>query len=198
MITIDLDAELAAAVRALSDDQANMLVACGVNRLDIDLGMVGGVLARIEGDFYVLDPDGGRPAFVTPVRVDTASSPESRVPDSTVRMGSLIDLVAWHPARPNSWAQRIGTAEWLGAIDPQYLDPAPVLVRSSPLSWFKSGCSGLVPLSRQTPDIYRLLVGCRSGVVAEDDAHAAKLRRILERPWSAPPVFVKRERRHAA
>jgi hypothetical protein len=196
MITIDLACELAAAVRTLSDDQANMLVGYGTNRLD--LGLVGSVLVRVEGEFYIPDPDGGRWAFVTPVRVDTALSPESGVPDNTVRMGSLIDLVAWHPARPNSWALRIGTAEWLGAIEAQYLGPAPVLVRSSPLFWFQTRCSGLVPLSRNPSDIYRLLAGCRGGIVAEDKAHAAKLRRILEKPWSAPPVFVKGERRHAA
>jgi hypothetical protein len=76
--------------------------------------------------------------------------------------------------------------------------PAPVAVRGSILSWFHAGCIGLVPLSRSSADLYRLLTICTGGIVAENDEHAVELRRVLERPWPAPYVSVAQEVRHAA
>jgi hypothetical protein len=117
---------------------------------------------------------------------------EAHDPPHTVRAGELVDLVAWHPRHPHRWALRTGAAEWLGAIEPQYLDPEPVPVWRSPLAWLRVGCVGLVMLSPDPPAAYRVLSGCRGGIVAEDPQHAAALRATLARPWPAPQIIVRR------
>jgi len=183
-----IGAEMAAAVKALTDAQAALLIRYGVDPVDISLGMVGCAPIRLERGTYVPDPD-GKVAFITPVRVDD--------PLSAVRVGDLVDLIAWHPLRPGHFALRIGVAEWLGAIEPQHLDPPPVPVRRSVLAWFQHGCTGLVPLSREPRDVYRLLGGI-GRLEAEDDAHRAELRAVLQRPWPTPAISVARRLRHAA
>lgn len=199
MKTREIASELNAAIDALDEGQRNLLVAHGVGRNDLALGLVGAALIRVEGTTrFAPDPE-GRPAFITPVRVQYAETPESVAPDSAVRVGDIVDLVAWHPLRPDRWALRSGAAEWLGCIEPQYAGPHPVPIRRSVLGWFRAGCVGLLPLSQSPADLYRLLTWCVGGVIAEDAEHAAKLRRALERPWPAPRVLVRhQEHRHAA
>ena len=75
-------------------------------------------------------------------------------------------------------------------IEPQYLDPEPVRVHRSVLDWLRAGCSGLVPLSSDRADLYRLLSDCHGGIVAADDTHARDLRRALSHPWQHPAVEV--------
>jgi hypothetical protein len=191
--------EMNAAVTALSDADLEMLVGYGIDRTDVVvMGMVGAALVRVEGDHYCPYPE-GKKAFLTPARVHCADTPESPVPDSAVRVGNLVDIVAWHPLRPDRWAMRVGSAEWLGCIEPQYQCPDPVPIRRSVLAWLQSGCAGLLALSRSTADIYRLLICCTGGVIAEDYGHAAELRRFLAHPRPAPAVSVAAgDRRHAA
>lgn len=184
----DLAMEMAAAVDALSDGDLDLLASCGVDRADIAMGLVGAALIRVEGEVYSPDPECGKSAFITPCRVHDAVSPESTVPDSYCRLGDIVDLVAWHPARPARWALRTGAAEWLGCIEPQYMGPAPVDIRRSPLAWFRAGCTGLVPLGRSAADIYRTLSWCQRHV-AEDVDHAAELDAVLQRPWPAKRVL---------
>jgi hypothetical protein len=90
-------------------------------------------------------------------------------------------------------------ATWLGAIEPRFLLPDPVPIWRSPLHWLGSDCRGLVLLSRDQRERYRVLTVCDS-ILAEDEAHAAELRELLSHPWMAPPVYVRRGRevRHAA
>jgi hypothetical protein len=134
-----------------------VLLACGVDPNDIALGMVGVGAIRLDGALYEPDPDHGKPAFISPVRIAYADTPESAVPASAVRVGAIVDLIGWHPLRPDRWALRTGAAEWLGAIEPQYMDPAPVPIRHSVLGWFQARCEGMVSVSRARADVYRLL-----------------------------------------
>jgi hypothetical protein len=53
----------------------------------------------------------------------------------------------------------------------------------------RNGCTGLVPLCRDRSEVYSLLMYCNS-VRAEDPAHAAQLRHILEYPVAHPPVYI--------
>ena len=69
-------------------------------------------------------------------------------------------------------------------------------VHRGPLGWFRDGCAGLVLLTVQPWEIYRILSQCAAGIVAEDQRHAKELRAALKHPWPHPEVFV-RERRHA-
>ena len=142
---------------------------------------------------FQLDRDGDAKAFVIPVRVGNPLTAEVNDPIKAVRHGTLIDLIALSPAYPNQWALRVGNATWLGAIEPQFLMPEPVPVWRNPLGWLRNDCRGLVLLSRDRAEQYRVLTVCDS-IVAEDEQHAAELRGVLEHPWLAPAVFVHRGR----
>ena len=194
----DLRREHLVALRATPFEAARRLHAAGVSWRTIATVAPAFTGIRVDGGRYEPDPDLPA-AFVVPVRVDSAICPEAADPLVTVNSGEIVDLVAFHPAKPDRWALRVGAAEWLGAIEPQYLDPEPVPIWRCPLSWLQAGCAGLVMLSRSLTDHHRALSGCRS-VVAEDSAHAAELRRVLGRPFPVPAVLVSRGRevRHAA
>jgi hypothetical protein len=152
---------------------------------------------KVTSSTFEFVEDGGS-AFVLPVRVETPLTPEASDPAQAIRDGWIVDLVAFHPAHPSRWALRRGTAEWLGAVEPQYLDSEPVPVWRTPLAWLEAGCRGLVLLSREHTSQYRVLSGLGE-VVAEDTWHAAELRQTLARPWPIPQVIsFQKEARDAA
>jgi hypothetical protein len=151
----------------------------------------------VTGGTYQPDPDGGS-AFLLPVRVAHPHTPESLYPGKTVRAGTIVDLLAFHPAHPRRWALRRDDAEWLGAIEPQHLGPPPIHVWHSPLTWLREGCRGLVILSPTPADRYRILADCRGGIVAEDAEHGAELSAGVERPWPLPRIIIPAGPRHAA
>jgi hypothetical protein len=189
MSLVDLKSELLAAAAQLDTADRAALIGLGVWADDIDrFRMCGVERIRLSGTLYEPDPD-GVPAIITPVRVDTPLTPESTNPRPYVRGGPIVDLVAWHPAQPESWALRRGVAEWIGCIEPQYLDPDPVRVHRSVLEWLRAGCSGLVLLSEEPADQYRTLSWCRGGIIAADARHSKMLRKTLSRPWPYPKVM---------
>ena len=196
MTSADLAREMATARRCLSGADREALIAAGISAPVIAAGLIGAALVRLAGDLFEPDPD-GRFAFLTPVRVYDAITPESPHPIVTVRAGALIDILAWHPKHPQRWALRRGLATWAGACWPQYLDPPPVRVWRSPANWLRSGCRGLCLVSRVAADAYRVL-SLLKGNVAEDRAHRAELQAILASPWPAPPVLLPQGARHAA
>jgi hypothetical protein len=63
-------------------------------------------------------------------------------------------------------------------------------IRRSMLSWFQHRCTGLVLLATERAARYRLLTGCRGGIIAEDARHLAELCDVLEHPWPHPPVTI--------
>ena len=184
----DLGAEWSAAQRTMTPADRRMLIVFGVLAMDTLL-LCGRVRARLDGGLYVPDDD-GPPTFVSPILIEYADTPESLRADQAVRFGELVDLVAWDPRHPRSWALRCGAAEWLGAVEPQYLDPPPVSIHTGVLQWLQSGCRGLVLLSGEP---VRILAGIGQ-IAAEDAAHAAELRRIISRPRPLPPVTIARQR----
>jgi hypothetical protein len=188
MRTGDLWAEFNAACAAMEPPDRALLETYGIAPGDV-APLIGITRARVSGGLYEPDPDGGE-GFVTPILADSASGPESICPERAVRLGDILDLVLWHPRRPDAWALRTGAAEWLGAIAPQYLEPPPVPIRRSVLVWFRHRCTGVVLLTAERPARYRLLTGCRSGIVVEDARHLAELRSVLKHPWPHPPLFV--------
>lgn len=182
-------AEYNHAQRAITPADRALLVEHGIS-IGTILFLVGSARIRRDKSRHFFDPaEDGLPAFVTPVIVEVPDTPEASNPPQAVRFGTLVDLVAWHPSRPDSWALRVGSAEWLGAIEPQYLDPAPVTVHRTILSWLQSGTRGIVPLHRTPAELRRVLTYC-SSIEAQDRAHAIELRRALRLPWIAPPVSV--------
>jgi hypothetical protein len=151
----------------------------------------------VVGATYEPDPDGGA-AYLIPERADNALTPEAVDRWDTIQSGAVVDIVAIHPRHLDRWALRRDAAEWLGAIEPQYLDPEPVAVWRSPLGWLRPGCRGIVVLSQDAACAYRVLTMCRAGIIAEDAVHAAELRRFLVRPWPIPRIIIPGKRRHAA
>ena len=187
---IDLRAEHRAAVAALTEEDRGRLADFGIGPDDIGrFRMCGIARVLVRDGLYQPDEEGGV-AIVTPVRVERPYTPEARRPGIWARWGPIVDLVAWHPSEPLRWALRVGSAEWIGCIEPQYLDPEPVRVHRSVFDWLRAGCSGLVPLSSDRGELYRLLSGVHGGILAADDTHARDLRRALSHPWPHPNVEV--------
>ena len=198
MRTADLWAEFNAARAAMSGDNRAELIGAGVAPEMIDrYPLIGVSRMQVSGGLYQPEA-GGRPAYVTPVLIADPVSPET--PHRLVyarHLGECVDLVAWHPRRPDRWALRVGAATWLGCIEPQYMDPDPVALRRSPLAWLRAGCDGLVFLSADPADAYRVLTGCHE-IVAEDQQHATELRKLVRRPWPLPRISAGEEARNAA
>jgi len=193
-----LAAEMRQAFAAIGRDEINELTRLGVPRISIDyFQMIGIARIRVEEPLYVPDPHGS-PALITPVCTHYPDTAETPRPDVYPFIGNLADLVAWDPRTPESWALRAGAATWLGAIPTQYCGPEPVRVWRSPLNWFRARCEGLVVLTQERLEIFRLLAGC-AALLAEDEDHAVELREILDQPFPAPPVDARaREVRYAA
>jgi hypothetical protein len=186
------------ATAAMTRADVACLARLGVPEILVDhFQMVGLARVRETRDGTYEPDDGGRWAFITPCCVHFANSPETSRPDAAPLVGNLVDLVAWCERLPEAWRLRVGSATWLGAIE--YLASGPVPIWRSPLSWLRNRCIGLVPLTRNRSELYHLLSICNGGIFAEDDAHAAQLTDILERPYPVTKVLTDRgERRRAA
>ena len=184
---IDLRAELLASVAQLGEADRLALLDLGIAAETIArFRMCGIEQVSISNGLYSPAP-GGPIAIITPVRVYTSVTPEARAARAYAHWGPIVDLVAWHPAEPERFALRIGSAEWLGCIEPQYLDPDPVPIHRSVLDWLRAGCVGLVLLSPDPADQYRALCCC-GRIVTADPEHSKALRRVLSRPWPHPTV----------
>jgi|SRR5690242_7910343 len=195
MNAVGLVEEYHRALLATRYDDLHPLIAAGVTWETIAKIVPANTQITLGGATYEPDPDGGA-AYLIPVRVDNPLTPEAADPPEAVRSGAIIDLLAFHPAHPYRWALRRDAAEWLGPIEPQYLDPEPVEVWRTPLRWLQAGCHGLVLLSSERESQHRILSGLGS-IVAEDHHHAAELRSVLNHSWSTPPVIVREVRRAA-
>jgi hypothetical protein len=200
MNSADLAGEYCAALRRTTLAEFRLLIEAGVPSSAIALAAPAAARITVDRRTGTYQPDDdGRVAFVMPVRVDDPISPEASDPSETIRRGPIVDLVAFHPARPLSWAVRTGAAEWLGAVRPQIVEPFPVPVSRAPMGWLRSGCHGVVILSAERISAYGVLTWFTGGIIAEDNEHAAELRRQLERPWPGPRVIAAdREVRRAA
>jgi len=193
----DLRLEYLAALRSTEVRDLAPLFGAGVPRSAIAITMPAIDHVTVDGALYRPDPDGAA-AFVMPVRADDPLTPEALDPAEIIAEGPIVDLLAMHPRHPNRWALRTGAATWLGAVEPQRMGPDIVHIHRTPLDWLQADCTGLVLLSPDRRDRYRLLASL-TAIAAADESHAVELRDLLSRPWAAPPVIVaRREQRHAA
>jgi hypothetical protein len=186
---IDLGAELFEAQRALTRAHQAALIAAGVSRAVITLGLIGAARVAFEGTAYRPDDD-GKAALIVPARVDPENPHgfETEDPAGAAWLGDIVDLVAFPPELPDRWALRIDVATALGA----YLSPRPVLVHRTPLDWLIAGADGLCLLTGDVHEQQRILSDCHE-LAAEDAEHAAELRRILRAPcFNIPRVRVTR------
>jgi hypothetical protein len=188
--------EYRAALLATRSADFAPLLGAGISRGVIAALGVAAVRITVSDTTFEPHPDGAA-AYILPVRVEQPIGPEAADPATAVHEGEIVDLLAFHPAFPLRWALRRDATDWLGAIEPQYLDPMPIPVWRSPLNWLRAGCVGLVVLSPRPAEAWRILSGCVGGLVAEDKRHAAELRAALVRPWPVPPIIFPAQSRAA-
>jgi hypothetical protein len=142
------------------------------------------------GERYWLD-DAGESAWVFPVCSADPPGPEAietSDPAWAISIGPVIDLLAFHPGASGRWALRLGNAVVLGTIEPQYFDPEPVAVHRDITDWLRAECRGIVLLTREPIEAARILRKCMA-IEAEDEAHAAALRRLLKAPEPTWPAI---------
>lgn len=193
----DLEREMRGYFDALGRRGPEAAEAAGVTREAIMAGLVG--LARMRPVGALWEPDeNGTVAFITPVRVhpgNTAHDIESPYPKRAVRAGDIIDLIAWHPSRPDTWVLRTGEAVALGAIQYRLSDEpaADLKVRSSPLEWLRHGADGVVVLTND-PDLRRLVFNIDSQDIAERQDDSIGLAELDQR---GPPTIQSDRREHS-
>jgi hypothetical protein len=112
-------------------------------------------------------------------------------------MGSIVDLLAFHPDAPGRWALRTGLAIALGVVELQHCRPALVLVHRDVLGWLHSECRDLVLLTSDQHEARRILLQIDT-LEAEDQRHANHLNSLLTLPRSGPATRVILPPRRAA
>jgi hypothetical protein len=122
----NLEGELAAALWALPDVYATKLVAMGADPLDVPILVGRAHVLALAGGLYEPGEEDDRDAIealISPIKVDSARTPESLVGPSAIRFGTAVDLVAYFPKRPGEFLLRRGAASWLGCTLPSYSTP---------------------------------------------------------------------------
>jgi hypothetical protein len=188
-----------ASIAARTSEDVALLRALGISEnLICDFEMVGACRVReCRGGLYEPDP-GGRWAFITPICAHYPQTPESERPDRGPIFGGVVDLVAWSERAPENWLLRVGSAAWLGSIAPQYMDPEPIPLWRSPVSWLRNGCVGLVVLARARIEAFQVLSRCVGDLIPEDEELAERVIAALDQPFRRPNVIANRGLRHAA
>lgn len=187
---IDLTAEYYDALCNTGAGALDPLVRAGVTQRGLALCAPALIRLHLNGSaLFVPDPDSTLSAFIAPVRVDHPQTPESLDIEAAITDGAIVDLVAFVPALKVRWALRTGAAEWLGACEPQYMEPDPVRLYRSPLDWLRASCEGLVCLATEPREVYRFLTRFYA-ISVEDEEHADELRQILDRPFYHPEIMI--------
>ena len=185
-MTADLVSEFLAARDAMTPRYRAVLHAAGIPTALVDLwGLFGVSSVEVYGEHYQPAPEGPI-AFIAPIR--GGLSLEHPDPIGLVLFGDIIDLLCWHPARPDRWALRLGSSNHSGRI------PAAAFAAASrprtcdpPLGWFRSGGTGLCLLTRRHREIQSILLSLQH-IVADDPAHRRRLFRICRMPYPTPAI----------
>jgi hypothetical protein len=188
---VNLEDEHRAAVRALTREDAEELCnTLGISYFLVAIYQMVGIapIARKDG-LGQPAPDGAL-AYITPLRVDRPDTVVAREPWETVRCGEIVDLIAWDPRTPQSWALRIGGTSWLGSVPLN--EPFPAMIRASPLAWLQADCDGFVVLRRDPLEISSLLGQCEHGIQADNPKLVEKLHRLMTQPIITPPKITVR------
>lgn len=187
---VDLLAEYFAALCDTQQKTLRQLIYAGATERAIAIAAPALAKVRLCGrGLFEPDPDSPNTAFLVPVRVENPVTPETVDIYRTLTDGEIVDLVAFTPGLQVRWAVRTGEAEWLGACDPQYLEPPPVRIHRAPLDWLRADCDGVVCLATDPPTIHHFL--CRFHAISvDDDRYAEELREVLLRPPSVPEILV--------
>jgi hypothetical protein len=144
------------------------------------------------GERYEPDDDGDL-AYVFPATTVDPAWPElleAIHPIEVVASGPIVDLVACHPLASRH-ALRTGAAITLAAIEHQYWFPSTVRAHRTVNAWLRAGCNGIVLLTRDPYEASRVLRGIEI-IQAEDEGHAAELRRLLHMPLPTSSTVITR------
>jgi hypothetical protein len=194
-MSADLAAELVIAQRHLTPSRRDRLLHLGADT-GLVVTLLGVMPALIEGRLW--QPVDGAPlAVVLPVLIDDALTPGSRWPAMAPLFGHLVDLVAFTTSNPDRWALRTGAASWLGAVQPQFLDPDPVEIWQTPMAWLMAGGTGICPLTDDPVELRRLLMPLETISVA-DVTYWRFLQRVLSAPSLTPHILVRPTAEEAA
>lgn len=155
-----------------------------------------GTVEWLDGGLYSPVPNGSTAWIIACRRDPDEIGFETLSPEAATVYGDTVDLVAVEPGRGGRIATRRGAVAVLGNVGPQIFQPEPVPVWRSPWGWLKAGGVGLVLLSTDALDRWRVLSSL-GAIVAEDVAHGRELERLLKRPFRHPPVLVRDQAQHA-
>ena len=145
---------------------------------DVEYGSIelvlGAAPVRPVGDRLFEIDDAGAWAVVQPVEDES---------------GTVVDMIAWHPAEPERCRLLTGEGEALGLIELELLrEGETIICYSSPASWLRAGGRGLCLLTSDWLAVQRILNGER-GVGAQTPELISWIGRCLRyRPM--PELFV--------
>lgn len=184
----DLEQELGDIRDAMTSADHGLLRQFGVSEMMWSLGLASVARVAFEGECWWPDSHGEQ-AILTPVRLPLRPGLEALYPMSWVTGGTLLDVAATMPDTSEHSYLRKGLGSVLGVIEPQLVNPEPVRVWRSPISWLRAGGKGIVLLTDSLDIAFDILVQIRTPV-AEDLEHWRKLRAAFERPFRAPTILV--------
>ncbi|NMN58003.1 hypothetical protein FHT36_001905 [Xanthobacter sp. SG618] len=190
--------------RAIARDLGDLILAgCGVGGAAADnFEQLRDFIAQEALDLRLVETFAGsltlaRCAFSPPPRrfhFDPAGELAAVVEALEIEHGErwLVDHVAWPVFRPSEFAMAAGRAHLLGAdqVDnpASFFGGRPLLVHRHPLSWLRSGCSGVVVLDERGAGAR--LAAARGNLLAEDLDHARELHRLMGRAFPTNRIRV--------
>lgn len=109
---------------------------------------------------------------------------------AAIATGELVDVIAFNPESPRRWRSLRGLADHLG-IPPELAQQGddPVLVCRDLREFLRCvGRRPVLPLASDPAEVARLLRGYSAGLIAQDEAHARQLHRLLTQAAELPPL----------
>jgi hypothetical protein len=180
-----LSLELATAAANMRSAHYSRLSALGVDWGDLIItGSIGLLHCRVEKDLF-----------------EPAEEGEAHLIVPVMEGGFVVDLVAFRPKSPDTWALRTGLGWALGhdaieeAISPWPGADQSLLLSPTPLEWLRAGKGAcIVQWTDEATSALRLA----QGIVVGDPRMAQVLRLQLSKPPALPPIAVLGERADAA
>ncbi|HLN23351.1 MAG TPA: hypothetical protein VK558_05135 [Patescibacteria group bacterium] len=198
-MTINLKGELSALCRQLSQTEQRSLDKYGLTTTKTTCAPGCGVMVgKIEtaGQYFDFDPDGKKTLILATDTIMTDGGAEP------------VDLIAFDPAKPDTWWLRLGVADMAGTyqvdrriaaglggapfcapvtMDGGYTDE-PLHLYRNPLTWLQAGCIGSVMLTPAAADDLRRI---GTSIICEGLALAEQVEGLMRLPsWPSPTIAV--------
>ncbi|MBM3556021.1 MAG: hypothetical protein FJX47_10755 [Alphaproteobacteria bacterium] len=159
----DLSAEMRCAIRGLDLHlELGALGRLAIPPPVVERGLVGASRIVVDDGFFEPGHEGKWTALICPVADDD---------------GTLLDLVAFDPARPACWWLRTGIGRFLGQVKGRW-DEGRQFLHPTPLSWLQSGGLGAVVLARDADEAKTLLSDLKEEVTVRSPSFGARLEAV--------------------